>query len=137
MSKKKHPLDNEFDFYNNSDEKDDSVDDDVFTDEIFNIEIPKNPKLEDIANIALKAYKSHMCDIQHMEPKYRARNLEVAQLYLSIAKDSLSKKEEIKIKDGKLNLDKLKNGKNKDNDDDKDTRKGLLLELKETMKSSQ
>ncbi len=133
MGKKKHPLDSEFDFFKDPDKQND----DVFADDIFDISIPENPTLEDIANIALKAYKSHMCDIQNMEPKYRARNLEVAQLYLSIAKDSLSKKEEIKIKGDKLVFDKKKHD-NKDGGDDDSvgTRKNLLEELQQTLKDA-
>ena len=61
-----------------------------------------NPDLNEVAKLALTAYKEQMLDIMHFEPKYRSRALEVAQQYLNLAKDALAKDQDIMIKKGKL-----------------------------------
>ena len=57
-----------------------------------------NPDLSEIVKLALTAYKDQMLDIMHLEAKYRARSLEVANQFLSLAKDALAKDEDIKMK---------------------------------------
>ena len=60
-----------------------------------------DPNLSEIAKLALTAYKDQMMDIMHFEPKYRSRALEVAQQYLTLAKDAISKEEDLRIKENK------------------------------------
>ena len=98
MSNKKTPLEEEFGLNH------------VDFPEISEIKIPDDPVLGDVVRLALEAYKDQMQNIQFMEPKYRARALEVAQQYLNLAKDALSKKEDLRQKDIKLNS--LAKGKN-------------------------
>lgn len=57
-----------------------------------------DPDLKEIAQLALKAYKEQMLDTSNFEPKYRARNLEVAQTFLALAKDALAKDEDLRLK---------------------------------------
>jgi len=92
MSDKNHPLDEYFNTDSGVDE---------FEDDDFKIEIPENPTLSDIARLALEAYRDQMGDSLHIEPKYRARNLEVSEKYLNLAKEAIHKKEELKLKQEK------------------------------------
>lgn len=71
-------------------------------DEYIGVVIPEDPNLDTIANLALKAYKEQMDDIMHIEPKNRARYLEVAEKFLNQAKDAIAKKEQIKASREKL-----------------------------------
>jgi len=123
--KQNHPLEKVFDL----------PDDDELKDELFKLDIPDDPSLDDIAKLALKAYADHMGDISHMEPKFRARNLEVAQLFLKLAQDALGKKEDIRHKDEKLDFDKNKTG-SPDAKPEK-TRKDILFELNKTINKTQ
>ena len=106
MSDKKHPLDEVF-------EMDSGVDE--FEDDLFDLTIPENPTLDDITKLALNAYKDAMGDMIHMEVKYKARNREVTQRYLEIARDALAKKEDIVLRDRKLDMDENKKGKKEEN----------------------
>ena len=92
--------------------------------EMFNFS--SNPTLNEVAKMALEAYKQQMMDIMHFEPKYRSRALEVAAQYLSLAKDSLSKEEDLRLKEEKQNQ-----SKNEGDDGDGETidRNEILLEL--------
>lgn len=65
---------------------------DELKDDLVDIEIPENATLEDIAKIALDTFKRTMQSTEFIEPKYRARNLEVSQSYLSLAKDAITSK---------------------------------------------
>ena len=65
-----------------------------------------DPDLKEIAQLALKAYKEQMFDTSNFEPKYRARNLEVAQTFLALAKDALAKDEDLRLKAEKQNQSK-------------------------------
>lgn len=82
-----HPLDDTFDI-----SAADLLDDDL--DEVV---IPDDPNLDTIIKLSLQAYKSQMNDILHIEPKNRARYLEVAEKFLNQAKDAMAKKEQIKL----------------------------------------
>lgn len=84
---KKHPLDKAFDV------PDDRLIDDSNTD----IEIPEDPNLDTIISLSLKAYKEQMEDIIMIEPKNRARYLEVAERFLDQAKDAMAKKEQLRL----------------------------------------
>jgi len=126
MTDKKHPLEEAFDL----------PEDDEFKDEIFRLDIPENPSLDDIAKLALEAYASHMADVSHMEPKFRARNLEVAQLFLNLAKDALSKKEDVRIRDEKLVFDKDKASGGGNEKPSAGTRKDILTELTKHIKKA-
>lgn len=81
-----HPLDDAF----GVDIKD-QLDDDFGV-----LEIPDDPTLDTIIKFALLAYKEQMEDIMHIEPKNRARHLEVAEKFLNQAKDAMAKKETIR-----------------------------------------
>lgn len=69
------------------------------------IEIPEDPELKDIAMFALEAYKSQMTLIEHIEPKYRQRYMEVANQFLVTARDALSKARELDQKQMKIDYD--------------------------------
>jgi hypothetical protein len=86
--------------------------DSIFDDELFNLVIPDDPALKDIVDLALKSYREQMNDMVNIEPKYRSRALEVAQMFLTVAKDCMVKKEDIRQKDEKIVIDKHKNGMN-------------------------
>lgn len=81
---------------------------DEFADLLLKIEIPDDPELKDIIKLALEGYKTQMEDIQHIEPKFRARSLEVAKMYLDLAKDAITKNADLKLKFEKLELEKRK-----------------------------
>lgn len=78
-----------------------STEEDV-EDAIVNIEIPNDADLDDVTKLALQSYKEQMENLQHIDAKYHARMLEVAALYLNIAKESLAKKTELNQKQKKL-----------------------------------
>ena len=82
-----------------------------------------NPDLNEIAKLALTAYKDQMLDVLHFEPKFRSRALEVAQQYLSLAKDALAKEQDILIKKGKLEPKE----EGKDEDDEKIDRNSFMI----------
>jgi len=79
--------------------------DDPFKDDHKEVVIPENPELDDIVRLALDTYKEQMDDVQHLEPKFRARNLEVSQQFLKLALDSLVKKKEMAQADRKIDID--------------------------------
>ena len=86
-----------------------------------------NPDLSEIVKLALTAYKDQMLDIMHLEAKYRARSLEVANQYLSLAKDALAKDEDIKMKKRK------EEGKGEDNPEEEGD--GVTVDRNEFMLS--
>lgn len=61
------------------------------------VDIPDDPTLDTIIELGLKAYKEQMEDIMHIEPKNRAKYLEVAEKFLSTVKDAMHKKEMIRL----------------------------------------
>jgi hypothetical protein len=75
------------------------------------IELPDDAGLKDIAKLALDAYKNQLQEIHRIEPKYRARAFEVAQMYLDVAKDALGKEADVKLKKEKMDIDAGKNDK--------------------------
>jgi hypothetical protein len=83
----KHPLDKAFDV----------PDDRLIDDSIESIVIPEDPNLDTIISLCLKAYKDQMEDIIMIEPKNRARYLEVAEKFLNQAKDAIAKKEQLAL----------------------------------------
>lgn len=82
-----HPLDDTFDISTA----------DLLDDDMENVIIPDDPTLDTIIQLSLQAYKSQMGDILHIEPKNRARYLEVAEKFLNQAKDAMAKKEQIRL----------------------------------------
>ena len=64
----------------------------------INIHIPENASLDDIKEIALAAFHEQIKLLAAIEPKYRQRYMEVANLYLNTAVAAASKDEDIKIK---------------------------------------
>ena len=84
---KKHPLDKTFDV----------PDDRLIDDSNIDIVIPEDPTLDTIISLSLKAYKEQMEDIMLIEPKNRARYLEVAEKFLDQAKDAMAKKEQLRL----------------------------------------
>lgn len=97
----RHPLDDTFDTLEGTD----------FDDLKFLEEIPDDPTLDTIIKLSLKAYKEQMQDIVMVEPKNRARYLEVAEKFLNQAKDALSKKEQITLAREKLKTPSTSNKK--------------------------
>jgi len=96
----------------------------------------ENPNLNEVAQLALKAYKEQMLDVSNFDPKYRARNIEVAQTFLLLAKDALAKEEDLRLKEEKQN-----EGKKDSDDESKDKketfdRDEFLVELKNAGKKA-
>lgn len=116
------PLDKFFGLPSREDEGDE------YSSEIYEIIISENPDLDEVTKLALNAYKEQMENVQHVEPKYRQRYLEVAQQYLNLAMQSLAKNEELKQKREKLENDLNKNKKDNDESNGKTgmSRKALL-----------
>ena len=57
------------------------------------IQLDEINNLDTVIRLSLEAYKSMMDDITFIEVKNRVKHLEVAERYLSTAKDSIYKKE--------------------------------------------
>ena len=79
-------------------------------DQIFDItvKIPEDAELSDVTRLALEAYKQQIEILKFIEPKYRNRGFEVAQQYLTIARDAIKQDAEIKIKQDKQRLERDK-----------------------------
>lgn len=88
-----------------------------------------NPNLSEVAQLALKAYKEQMLDVANFDPKYRARNIEVAQTFLALAKDALAKEEDLRLKEEKQNADTKPKGEVEPESDTFD-RDEFLVKLK-------
>ena len=87
-----HPLDDRF-----------GISDEMLMDDDYNgLIIPDDPNLDTIIDFALKAYKQQMDDIVHIEPKNRARYLEVSEKFLDQDKDAIDKKERIALQKKRL-----------------------------------
>lgn len=61
-------------------------------------DIPAHLDLDTIAYMAVHSYKQQLQDINELPLKQRQRALEVAQNYLSLAKDSIHKRDDLEIK---------------------------------------
>lgn len=86
-----------------------------------------DPDLKEVARLALDAYKEIMIDIVNYDVKYKARQAEVAQTFLNLAKDALAKNIDLNLKEQKLNQ-----GKKEEEDPDKENtfdRDKFLVEL--------
>lgn len=94
----------------------------------------ENPNLNEVAQLALKAYKEQMLDVSNFDPKYRARNIEVAQSFLVLAKDALAKDEDLRLKEEKQNQSKKDDETPKD--DETFDRDEFLVELKKVSKKA-
>lgn len=104
-----------------------NVEDYAKDEELYTLEIPDEATLDDVSRLALEAYKAQMEQIASMEPKYRSRAFEVAQHYLSLVKDAITKKADLEQKQQKLDQD---SGKNEEKDDTpKTSRKAILTEI--------
>jgi len=124
---KKHPLEETFNI------KPASVE--VLEEQFAHLDIPENPELDDITRLALEAYRDQMKDIMCMEPKYRSRALEVAQTYLNLAKESLTKNEELTQKREKLDKDLGKDKEGEEDEEESFSRKSLLMEIDNSRKN--
>jgi len=94
-----------------------------------------NPNLNEVAQLALKAYKEQMLDIANFDAKYRARNIEVAQTFLVLAKDALAKDEDLRLKEEKQNQSKTPEDTGKKTEDKPFDRDEFLVELVKKNKS--
>ena len=87
----KHPLESAFD-----------IDSGILEEDFTSIEIPDDPTLDTIIQLALAAYKDNAEVIAMVEPKQRIKYLEAGERYLNQAKDAIHKKEMIKLQKEKL-----------------------------------
>lgn len=62
-----------------------------------------DPDLKEVARMALDAYKEIMLDVMNYDVKYKARQAEVAQTFLNLAKDALAKDRDLNLKEEKQN----------------------------------
>ena len=113
--------------FNMNDEGDD------YLDELMNIEIPDDAELDDISRLALEAYREQMINLQHIDERFRARNLEICQQFLNLAKDAIAKNQELKLKREALE------GKTKEPEKDEGagiSRQELLRQIEEERKAN-
>lgn len=88
-----------------------------------------NPDLKEVARMALDAYAELMKDVSNFEAKYRARNVEVAQTFLNLAKDALAKDIDLRLKEEKQNQTKEPTGEETPDGETFD-RDAFLVDLK-------
>lgn len=95
------------------------------------ITIPDSPTIDDVIKFALLSFKDIVdCD---SEPKYAARNMEVAAGFLKIAQDSLIQKKHIEQKDREISIKQKANedkDKEKESDEPKDEREVIIENIK-------
>ena len=72
------------------------------------LDIPDNPTLDDIARISLEVFSDSIRKLSEVPAPYRARSLEVSKQYLDLSKDAIHKKEDLKQKDKKLQIEEQK-----------------------------
>lgn len=94
----------------------------------------EDPDLKEVAKMALDAYAEMMVDISNFEPKYRARNIEVAQSFLVLAKDALAKEEDLRLREEKQNEGKKDKDEESAKDEEVFDRDEFLIELKQAGK---
>lgn len=116
-----HPLENLFNIESGSTDLDPYVNLPV---ETRNTELVKIPELYDtkdeeieeqfqeIYDYAISAYESQAKEVKLVEPKYRARNHEMAIQYLNTALQAAKEKSSVKISKDKLHVDRQKLDKN-------------------------
>lgn len=71
--------------------------------------------LDYIIEESLRVYQDTIEDAKLIEPKLRARHLEIAHQYLNQSKDALYKKEQLEMKKQEFELKKNKQNNSKDN----------------------
>lgn len=65
-------------------------------------------QFQEVYDLALSAYETQAADAEVVEPKYKARNQEVAVQYLNTALSAAKEKATLKQHKDKLNVDKVK-----------------------------
>lgn len=102
----------------------------------LDVNIPDDPRLKDVAKLALDAYRAQMEQVGIIDPKYRQRYMEVAKGYLDTALEALKSIEDVRVRDDKLTLDKNKfEGKQEEKiEEGSYSRKQILDELEQRRK---
>ena len=67
-----------------------------------NVDTQINEQFQEIYDVAMDAYEQQALDIETIEPKYRARNSEVAVQYLNTALSAAKERSNIKMAKDKL-----------------------------------
>lgn len=67
-------------------------------------------QFQEVYDVAMDAYETQAADMQTIEPKYRARNQEVAVQYLNAALNAAKEKSTVKMFKDKLNVKAAKAG---------------------------
>lgn len=77
------------------------------------ISIPEDANLCDIVKLNLEAYRAQVEALNQLEPRFRARGMEVAHAYLQSAMEAIAKDRELKMRKEKLDhdLNKKEGGK--------------------------
>lgn len=91
-------------------------------------DIPTELSLDDITYMAVHSYREQLKDINEMPVKHRQRALEVAHNYLSLAKDSIYRREDLELKATK------KNGTKSINTEEDDESSGKKIDREEAYK---
>lgn len=82
--------------------------------------LPEDPSLDDIIRLGMTAFTDQMNDVAFIDPKFRARTLEVAHHFLNTAKDAIKVKSEIDLKDRQQKFTETKWERERDPNKDKD-----------------
>lgn len=85
--------------------------DEVQEDLLNTMQLPENPTLDDIARVSLEVFGSMLKETTDIPAPYRARNLEVAKQFLECSKDAIHKKNDLNIKQQKIEIDSKKANK--------------------------
>jgi hypothetical protein len=114
MSERQDPLNDTFDM------NPENLEDDVISS--INEITEEQKSLDYIIEESMRVYQDTIEDAKLIEPKLRARHLEIAHQFLNQSKDAMYKKEQLDIKKQELELRKNKqNGQTKDpNEQEKD-----------------
>lgn len=112
-----HPLENLFNIENGSTDLEPYANLPIETRKTDLVKIPElydnkdqeiEEQFQEIYDYAISAYENQAKEIQHVEPKYRARNHEMAIQYLNTALQAAKEKSGVKANKDKLNIDKQK-----------------------------
>lgn len=99
--------------------------------------IPDSPSIEDVIKFALFSFKDIVDNNDSCEPRFLARNLEVAGVFLKIAQDSLVQKSQLEQKDREITTkERILASKEEDDNPPQDDREMLIENLKAKRKTT-
>lgn len=93
-----HPIDEELNLPPSDEVKD------VFG---MNLELPENPNMTTVVNLALQQYKNLVDNAMLLEPESQVEILELAKEFLNLAKDTMYKESDLAIKSRRAEIQAL------------------------------